>query len=113
MNRNYRSLSACAGVLLAGGALFSVAMLGADKPGDAVKGKDTFASNCAACHYAESTEDLVGPGLQGLYKKAALKNKKKVTDANVMEVIEKGSPVGMPGFGEGLSSQEKADVLAC
>ena len=112
MNRNYRRLSACAGVLLAGAALFSVVSLGADKPGDAEKGKDTFSSNCSACHYSASTEELVGPGLQGLFKKAALKNKKKVTDANVLEVIEKGSPVGMPGFGEGLSSQEKADVLA-
>ena len=112
MNRNYRSLSACAGVLLGAAALFSVASLGADKPGDADKGKDIFSSNCSACHYSASTEELVGPGLQGLFKKAALKNKKKVTDMNVMEVIEKGSPVGMPGFGEGLSSQEKADVLA-
>jgi mono/diheme cytochrome c family protein len=112
MNRNYRSLSACAGVLLAGTALFSAMTFAADKPGDAEKGKDTFASNCSACHYSASTEELVGPGLQGLFKKAALKNKKKVTDANVLEVIEKGSPVGMPGFGEGLSSQEKADVLA-
>jgi len=117
MIMNYRNASAGAGLLLAGAALFSVTvfsvpMSGADKPGDAAKGRDTFSSNCSACHNADSTEVLVGPGLQGLFKRANLANKKKVTDANVMELINKGSPVGMPGFEDGLSGQERADVLA-
>jgi mono/diheme cytochrome c family protein len=112
MIRNHRRASTCAGLLLTGTVLFGVLSLGADKPGDKEKGKDTFNSNCSACHYSASTEELVGPGLQGLFKKAALKNKKKVTDENVLDIINKGSPVGMPGFGDGLSSQEKADVLA-
>jgi cytochrome c len=114
---NYRSASACAGLLLAGTALFSVTvfsvtMSGAAKPGDAAKGKDTFSMNCDVCHNSDSAEPKVGPGLKGLFKRDNLNNKKKVTEANVMELINKGSPVGMPGFEDSLSEQERADVLA-
>ncbi len=117
MMRNHRSVSACAGPLLAGAAMFSmtvfsVTMSGAAKPGDAAKGKDTFSSNCDVCHNTDSAETKVGPGLKGLFKRANLNNKKKVTDANVMELINKGSPAGMPGFEDLLSDQERADVLA-
>ena len=104
---NCLSVAACAGLLLAGAALF-----GAAKPGDAAKGKDTFSSNCDVCHNADSAEAKVGPGLKGLFKRANLANKKKVTDANVIELINKGSPVGMPAFEDQLSEQERADVLA-
>jgi cytochrome c len=107
MIRKYRSVPACAGLVLAGAALF-----GAAKPGDAAKGKVTFSSNCDVCHDADSSETKVGPGLKGLFKKANLTNKKKLTDANVLEVINKGSPAGMPGFEDSLSEQERADVLA-
>jgi cytochrome c len=112
MIRNYLSVSACAGLLLAGAALFGPASFGAAKPGDAAKGKETFSSNCDVCHNTDSTEVKVGPGLKGLFKKANLTNKKKVTDATVLEVINKGSPVGMPAFEDQLSEQERADVLA-
>src|SRR5579862_4549538 len=37
--------------------------------GDAAKGKAVFEDNCAICHNADSTEDKVGPGLKGLFKK--------------------------------------------
>jgi cytochrome c len=110
--RNYQSVAVCAGLVLAGAALFSLVSFGATKPGDAAKGKDTFSSNCDVCHNADSTETKVGPGLKGLFKKATLNNKKKVTDANVMDLINKGSPAGMPGFEDPLSDQERADVLA-
>jgi len=109
---NYRNVSACAGLLLAGAALFATASFGAAKPGDAVKGKDTFSSNCDVCHNTDSDETKVGPGLKGLFKRTNLNNKKKVTDANVMDLISKGSPAGMPGFEDVLSDQERADVLA-
>ncbi len=124
---NYRKVWACAVLLLASGAVFGITMLGitmfgltmfsvpasgAAKPGDAAKGKDTFASNCDVCHNTDSVEPKVGPGLKGLFKKANLNNKKKVSDASVMELINKGSPAGMPGFEDLLSDQERADVLA-
>jgi cytochrome c len=97
----------CAGLFLAGAVLS-----GAAKPGDAAKGKDLFGQNCDVCHNTDSTEAKVGPGLKGLFKKANLGNKKKVNDANVMDIINKGSPVGMPAFEDQLSDQERADVLA-
>lgn len=37
---------------------------------------------------------------------------KKVTDANILDIIDKGSPAGMPGFAESLSAQERASLLA-
>jgi cytochrome c len=102
----------CAGSLLAA-AVFSAAILSAaPKPGNAAKGKQVFGDTCDVCHNADSAEVKVGPGLKGLFKKAALHNKKQVTDENVLDIINKGSPSGMPGFEESLTEQERADVLA-
>jgi cytochrome c len=112
MIRNCLSVPACAVLLLAGAALLGNVSLGASKPGDAGKGKDAFSSNCGVCHNADSTEAKVGPGLKGLFNKATLNNKKKITDANVMEMINRGSKVGMPGFEDVLSDQERADIVA-
>ncbi|MBV8844846.1 MAG: cytochrome c [Bryobacterales bacterium] len=81
--------------------------------GDAEKGKDVFEQNCGVCHNADSTERKMGPGLKGLFKKAELPNKKKVTDANVLDFINKGSSEkGMPGFADQLTDQEKTDLIA-
>ncbi len=98
-------VAASGGVLLWGVALFGA--------GNADKGKDVFDQNCAVCHNADSTEIKMGPGLKGLFKKAALVNKKKPTDANVLDFINKGSSEkGMPSFADQLSGQEKADLVA-
>ncbi len=85
--------------------LAGVALFAAAKPGDLHQGQsDTFASNCDVCHNADSAETKGGPGpRKGLFKKANLNNKKKVTDANVIELINKGSPAGMPSFEDQLS----------
>jgi mono/diheme cytochrome c family protein len=112
MIKNYLRVSLCVGPLLACTAFFDTASFGAAKLGDAAKGKDTFSSNCDVCHNADSAEIKVGPGLKGVFKKANLNNKKKVTDANVIELINKGSPLGMPSFEDQLSDQERANVLA-
>ncbi|HEY4364278.1 MAG TPA: cytochrome c [Bryobacteraceae bacterium] len=93
-------------------ALLSLSAFAATKPGNAVKGKDAFDGTCAACHNAESTEPKVGPGLKGLFKKAAMANKKKATDATVLEIINKGTGGSMPPLADQLSDQEKADVIA-
>jgi len=103
------------GISIAIGASLLVAglsALGATKPGDVAKGKETFESNCAVCHNADSEEKKMGPGLKGLFKRATLANKKKVSDASVTEMINKGSEAGMPAFADILSDQEKVDVLA-
>jgi cytochrome c len=101
------SVAACVSLLTAG-----LSALGATKPGDVAKGKETFESNCAVCHNADSEEKKMGPGLKGLFKRATLANKKKVSDASVTEMINKGSDTGMPSFADILSDQEKVDVVA-
>ena len=80
--------------------------------GTPAKGKEVFESNCSVCHNSDSTETKVGPGLKGLFKKAALLNKKKVTDATVLEMINMGSENGMPPYADMLTPAEKADVIA-
>jgi mono/diheme cytochrome c family protein len=80
--------------------------------GDAAKGKDAFGANCMICHSPDSDARLVGPGLKDLFKHAKLGNEKAVNDANVMEIINQGSPNGMPPFGDALTAPEKADILA-
>jgi len=91
-------------------ALLAGAAFGA---GDAGKGKDVFDQNCSVCHNSDSTDAKVGPGLKGLFKKAELANKKKVSDANVLDFVNKGSSEkGMPGFADLLNDAEKADLIA-
>jgi cytochrome c len=81
-----------------------------EKAGDAAKGKETF-EQCGACHNTDTDEKKMGPSLKGLYKKGKLTNGKKVTDASVLEVINKGGN-GMPPYEELLSAEEKANVIA-
>jgi len=97
--------AACLGLLLLTGTRTF-----AQKKGDAAKGKEVF-DQCSVCHDPDSTEKKVGPGLKGLYKRAALKNGKKVTDANVLAIINAGGN-GMPSYSDMLSDEERADVIA-
>jgi cytochrome c len=98
-------------LLLAGSQIF-----GQDKQakgaGTAAKGKEVFESNCSVCHNSDSTETKVGPGLKGLFKRATLLNKKKVSEATVLEMINMGSDAGMPPYADMLTAAEKADVIA-
>jgi len=104
MKRNLIA-AGCLGLLLMGGS-----QIFAQKGGDAKKGEEVF-EQCAVCHNADSTEEKVGPGLKGLFKRATLKNGKKVTEANVLEMINMGGD-GMPAFADMLSDEEKANVIA-
>jgi len=78
--------------------------------GDAAKGKEVF-TQCAVCHNADSTEQKMGPGLKGLFKRDKLTNGKKVTDATVREQVDTGGN-GMPPYKDLLSDQEKDDLIA-
>jgi cytochrome c len=78
---------------------------------DAAKGKEAFESNCSVCHNADSAEKKMGPGFKGLFKKAELANKKKVTEANVLAMIDEGGN-GMPAFADILTKPEKDDIIA-
>lgn len=96
-------------------AAIPVAMISAQKEpakGDAAKGKQTFEQSCSMCHATETDEVRMGaPSLKGLFKKSKLKNGKPVTDANVMDQINKGGN-GMPPYADMLSATEKTDLLA-
>ena len=82
----------------------------AAKAGDVAKGKET-AEQCQACHDMEAKEKKMGPALTGLYKKPKLANGAKVTDANVMKIINEGGN-GMPAYADMLSDEERANLLA-
>ena len=79
--------------------------------GDAAKGKEAFDSNCSTCHNSDSNEKKVGPGLKGLFKKDALANGKKATEANIRAKIDDGGN-GMPAYKEILGDSDKDDLIA-
>lgn len=100
-----------AGILAAGLMTNSMVMPAHAAPaGNAEKGKEVF-EQCGACHNADTDEKKMGPALKGLYSKAKLKNGKKVTDANVLAIINAGGN-GMPAYADMLSDEEKANVIA-
>lgn len=103
MNR-FRTLVIC--VALTAG---SRVLLAADK-GDAAKGKEIF-NQCSVCHNPDSTENKIGPGLKGLFKKAKMKDGKAVTEANVRAKIENGGN-GMPAYKDMLSDADKTNLVA-
>ena len=82
----------------------------AQKKGDATKGKEVY-EQCGVCHASATDQKKMGPSMKGLYKKAALKNGKKVSDASVTEAIKKGGN-GMPPFEDILSADEMTNLLA-
>jgi cytochrome c len=59
-------------------------------------GVEVFGQTCAVCHFADSTERKVGPGLAGLYRRERLPvSGDAVSDARVVRQIRVGSG-GMP-----------------
>jgi len=87
--------------------------------GDAAKGKDIYAANCATCHGDTGKGDgpagaALDPKPRDLSDKAGMA---KVTDQQMTDVIKKGGPaVGksalMAPFGDSLKDDEIADVVA-
>src|SRR5579863_8519572 len=104
--RNGWIAAGCLGLLL----LTGTRTFAQKKAGDAAKGKEVF-DQCSLCHEAESTDKKVGPGLKGLFKRATLKNGKKVTEENVRAFINAGGN-GMPSYADLLTDDERADVIA-
>ncbi len=96
-------------IILALSTTFALPAL-AQKKGDAAKGKEVY-EQCGVCHSATTDEKKMGPSLKGIYKRAALKNGKKVTDASLTESINKGGN-GMPPFADILTAAEKTNLLA-
>ena len=78
--------------------------------GDAAKGKDAFQQRCQLCHFEDSADKKIGPGLAGI-KDGQLPSGKEATGENVLENLNKGGN-GMPAFEQMLSEEEKADIVA-
>jgi len=76
------------------------------------KGKDIFEKKCAVCHYANSDQKKIGPGLKGIGKRGTFTvNNNKVTDETLKTWIENGDSL-MPPFKDVLDAQQVKDVIA-
>ena len=97
---------------LASAALFVVGgTVAADtEGGDAAKGKEAFQQRCLVCHFEDSAEKKIGPGLAGI-KEGTLPSGKDSTLENVLENLNKGGN-GMPAFEQMLSEEEKSNIVA-
>ena len=113
-------------VLILGIAILSVAgaMLAQDAPpvkspkkassagGSAVRGKEVFEKKCAMCHFADSDQKKIGPGLKGIFKRGTFTvNGNKVTTESLKTWIENGDSL-MPGMKETLEPAQIKDVVA-
>jgi mono/diheme cytochrome c family protein len=75
------------------------------------RGRVLFVSRCAACHDPQSTQTVVGPGLQGLLKKPKLPMSGHPATAESIRFQLK-QPLGrMPSFAY-LSHDEVEDIIA-
>lgn len=78
--------------------------------GDADKGKEAFQQRCVVCHFDDSAEKKIGPGLAGI-KEGTLPSGKPSNLENVLENLNKGGN-GMPPFEQMLSEEEKVNIAA-
>jgi cytochrome c len=75
-------------------------------------GKEVFDKKCAVCHYAESDQKKIGPGLKGLSKRGTFTvNNNKVSDETLKTWVENGDNL-MPPFKDVLEPAEIKDVIA-
>ena len=103
---------ALAAAFLAASTLLGQSAIATQTTASAEKGNEVFDEQCASCHHAYDSDRKIGPSLQFLFGKEKLQsNGKPVNDANVLELIAKGAK-GMPAFKDGLSEDDKADLLA-
>ena len=115
-------------LLLFGIAILSVAgaMLAQDQPASAppkkaagsgagaaaARGKEIFDKKCSICHFADSDQKKIGPGLKGISKRGTFTvNGNKVTTQSLTTWIENGDSL-MPGMKETLEPGQIKDVVA-
>ena len=76
------------------------------------RGKTVFQQKCSVCHYDNSEQKKIGPGLKGLAKRGTFSvNGNKVTDENLKTWIENGDQL-MPPFKDVLEAGQIKDVIA-
>lgn len=80
--------------------------------GSAARGKDVFEKKCAMCHFADSDQKKIGPGLKGISKRGTFTvNGNKVTTESLRTWIENGDSQ-MPGMKDSLDAAQIRDVVA-
>jgi cytochrome c2 len=80
--------------------------------GSAANGKEVFDKKCSICHFAESDQKKIGPGLKGISKRGTFSvNGNKVTDESLKTWIENGDAL-MPGMKDSLDPAQIKDVIA-
>ena len=95
----------------AGTALADAAQ-GDDSPGNPGRGAALYRTHCAGCHYSDSAQNKIGPGLGGLFaREKILSSGRSITPANVREHIL--APAGsMPAFRGRLTDVQLDDLIA-
>jgi cytochrome c2 len=79
--------------------------------GDAEKGAALYRSKCLSCHFPDSEEKKLGPGLKDLFKKEKLPHTERpATVENVKQQLIRPALV-MPSFAK-LTEKEMADLIA-
>lgn len=76
-----------------------------------LQGRQVFVQYCASCHHANSTKDLHGPGLEGLFRRKYMPSGLPATEQHVISTIQYGRNM-MPPFGNTLNNQQIQDLLA-
>lgn len=104
------SFTSVSSLIVCGCFTVGISMAAQSGKGDAAKGKETF-EQCAVCHNVDTDEKKMGPSLKGLFSHKTMAGGKPVTDANVLDQINKGGN-GMPAYADQLSADEKANLLA-
>ena len=99
------------------GAAASLAQSSGKKAGGAnaaavARGKTLFQQKCALCHYDNSDQKKIGPGLKGITKRGTFSgNGNKITDDSLKTWIENGDQL-MPPFKEVLEPEQIKDAIA-
>jgi mono/diheme cytochrome c family protein len=103
-----------AGLLGAGGLLAQASTAKNAAPNAAAvgRGKTVFQQKCSVCHYDNSEQKKIGPGLKGLSKRGTFSvNGNKITDDSLKAWIENGDQL-MPPFKDVLEPGQIKDVIA-
>ena len=75
------------------------------------QGRRVFNIHCMVCHPAYSSHGDKGPGLKDLFKKPYLPSGLTATDEHAEQAIVRGVRM-MPPFGNLLTQQQRADLMA-
>jgi mono/diheme cytochrome c family protein len=106
--------AAFVGVLGAGALLVqgSTTKTAAPNAAAVARGKSVFQQKCSVCHYDNSDQKKIGPGLKGLSKRGTFSvNGNKITDDSLRAWIENGDQL-MPPFKDVLEAGQIKDVIA-